>query len=114
MLSSAAAAGFDVTHPRLASSSLELLCLSGSRALASPVLACPALHTLQMQNCKDLDAAALAKLQHVEIWAEGALGDVHEAGTTAIADPVTATKRKLALKDQIARIEDELFPDIIA
>tara|TARA_B110001452_G_scaffold242393_1_gene225167 strand:+ start:213 stop:2873 length:2661 start_codon:yes stop_codon:yes gene_type:complete len=48
--------------PRLASSSLELLCLSGSRALAAPVLACPTLHTLQMQNCKDLDAAALAAL----------------------------------------------------
>lgn len=48
--------------PHLASSSLEMLCLSGSRALASPVLACPALLTLQMQNCKDLDAAALAAL----------------------------------------------------
>ena len=43
-----------------------------------------------------------------------AIAALHEAGR---ADPLTLRrlkKQKLALKDKIARIEDELTPDIIA
>ena len=41
----------------------------------------------------------------------------HRARGLAQADQLTLRrlkKRKLALKDEIARIEDELYPDIIA
>lgn len=45
---------------------------------------------------------------------DDAIAALHEAGR---ADPLTLQrlkKKKLALKDRIARIEDELTPDIIA
>ncbi|MFT4716044.1 MAG: hypothetical protein ACI8YI_001308 [Paracoccaceae bacterium] len=45
---------------------------------------------------------------------DDAIAALHDAGR---ADPLTLRrlkKRKLVLKDRIARIEDELTPDIIA
>jgi hypothetical protein len=42
---------------------------------------------------------------------------VHVLEESGLADPLTLRrlkKQKLALKDEIARIEDELTPDIIA
>lgn len=42
---------------------------------------------------------------------------IRALGETRVAEPLTLRrlkKQKLALKDQIARIEDELTPDIIA
>ena len=42
---------------------------------------------------------------------------IHALGERRVAEPLTLRrlkKQKLALKDKIARIEDELTPDIIA
>jgi hypothetical protein len=43
-----------------------------------------------------------------------AIGAMQDRGTADQLTLVRLKKRKLALKDQIARIEDELTPDIIA
>lgn len=45
---------------------------------------------------------------------DDAIAAMTERGTADQLAMVRLKKRKLALKDQIARIEDELTPDIIA
>lgn len=45
---------------------------------------------------------------------DDAISAMHDRGTHDQLAMVRLKKRKLALKDQIARIEDELTPDIIA
>ncbi|WP_316015193.1 YdcH family protein [Roseobacter sp. HKCCA0434] len=43
-----------------------------------------------------------------------AISALHEAGRADMLTLRRLKKQKLALKDQIARLEDELHPDIIA
>lgn len=52
------------------------------------------------------------KREHRDL--DDAIAAMTERGTADQLAMVRLKKRKLALKDQIARIEDELTPDIIA
>lgn len=65
-------------------------------------------------NHAQVQRIELATLRHEHRDLDDAIAALHEHGR---ADPLTLKrlkKQKLALKDQIRRIEDELTPDIIA
>ena len=69
---------------------------------------------MTMMNEQALLKAELARLreEHRALDAQ-----IAEAGDSAVADRLALQrlkKRKLALKDRMARIEDQLYPDIIA
>jgi len=69
---------------------------------------------MTVMNEQALLKAELARLreEHRALDAQ-----IAEAGDSAIADRLALQrlkKRKLALKDRISRIEDQLYPDIIA
>jgi hypothetical protein len=72
-----------------------------------------------MNMTHQMDHLELLRIEHQHLVQEhrdldAAIAALHEEGR---ADPLTLQrlkKKKLALKDRIARIEDELTPDIIA
>ena len=68
----------------------------------------------QRMDHEDVLRARLEVLKHEHRDLDDAITALQATGRS---DPLTLRrlkKRKLALKDEIAAIEDELFPDIIA
>jgi hypothetical protein len=57
-------------------------------------------------------ALAQLKLEHRDL--DTAIASLEQAVRTDQLQIRRLKKKKLALKDEIARVEDELFPDIIA
>lgn len=69
---------------------------------------------MNVMNQEDILRSELAALrqEHRELDDE-----IETLGDSPLVDQITLRrlkKRKLALKDRIARIEDQLYPDIIA
>lgn len=63
------------------------------------------------------EAELRKRLEHLRIEhrdLDAAIGALTEAGSTDQLQIARLKKRKLALRDQIALIEDQLIPDIIA
>ncbi len=58
--------------------------------------------------------AALAQLKQEHRDLDTAIASLEQNGTTDHLQIKRLKKKKLQLKDEIARVEDELFPDIIA
>jgi len=57
----------------------------------------------------------LTELQREHRHLDGRIAEMEDAGPLANLLEITRMKkRKLWLKDEIARIEDQIFPDIIA
>ncbi len=56
----------------------------------------------------------LAVMQEEHRDLDGAIRALIETGATDQLNVARLKKRKLALKDQIARLEDQIIPDIIA
>jgi hypothetical protein len=65
-------------------------------------------------NHEDVLRVKLEVLKREHRDLDEAITAMHERATSDQLAMVRLKKRKLALKDQIARIEDELMPDIIA
>lgn len=65
-------------------------------------------------NHEDVLRVKLAALKREHRDLDEALVAMQERGTSDQLTMVRLKKKKLLLKDQIARIEDELTPDIIA
>jgi hypothetical protein len=62
----------------------------------------------------DVLRTRLEVLKHEHRDLDEAIGDMEAVGRSDQLTLRRLKKKKLALKDQIAAIEDELFPDIIA
>jgi hypothetical protein len=65
----------------------------------------------------DQDELLLAELQELRRQHRALDEEIAELAETALGDQLRIKrlkKRKLHLKDEIARIEDKLYPDIIA
>lgn len=58
------------------------------------------------------EALAQLKLEHRDLDAE--IGELEQSVRADQLQIKRLKKKKLTLKDEIARLEDELFPDIIA
>jgi hypothetical protein len=58
--------------------------------------------------------AALAQLKQEHRDLDAAISLLEESGSSDHLQIKRLKKKKLHLKDEIARVEDELFPDIIA
>jgi hypothetical protein len=58
--------------------------------------------------------AALAQFKQEHRDLDAAISQLEEAGSADHLQIKRLKKKKLHLKDEIARLEDELFPDIIA
>lgn len=63
---------------------------------------------------EDVLRVRLAALKREHRDLDEAIAALHAQGTADQLTLVRLKKKKLALKDQITRIEDELTPDIIA
>lgn len=69
---------------------------------------------MSFENQEELLRAELAQLRDEH---RGLDAEIEALGGSPLSDRLTLQrlkKRKLALKDRIARIEDQLYPDIIA
>jgi hypothetical protein len=69
---------------------------------------------MSFENQEELLRAELAQLREEH---RGLDAEIEALGGSPLSDRLTLQrlkKRKLALKDRIARIEDQLYPDIIA
>ena len=58
--------------------------------------------------------AALAQLKQEHRDLDSAISQLEQSGNSDHLQIKRLKKKKLQLKDEIARVEDELFPDIIA
>lgn len=70
--------------------------------------------TSHEMNRTEVLTAELEILRHEHRDLDDAIAALDEAGRADLLRIRRLKKRKLALKDQMARIEDELTPDIIA
>jgi len=69
---------------------------------------------MNTMDTEDLLRAELARLREEHRALDAEIAGVGEPSLADRLELQRLKKRKLALKDRIARIEDQLYPDIIA
>jgi hypothetical protein len=88
-----------------------------ARVLVYDHLSPPRAEVEPLMKVMDQDELLLAELQELRRQHRALDEEIAELAETALGDQLRIKrlkKRKLHLKDEIARIEDKLYPDIIA